>query len=372
MERSEKVGLGVAGAGHVILFGLLSVGFLSTPNPEKLKQQPIDVSLVKDVGLEATAPQAVEQPAPSIAPETGEPDDAAPPAPAEPAPAPAPAPEPAPAPAPAPPRPEPRPAPPQPAPKPEPKPKPAPPKPQPAPKPVEKPKPAPTPRPNPAAERAAAQKAAAEAEAKRAIAQKAAAEAAEKRAAAAAEAKAAAAAKAKAAADARAKSAADAKAKAAAAAKARGTGSNSESTAARPRGGRLGDDFLKGLTSEPSTSRSQTPRAAKIDASALASIVQAIARQIQPCADRQVDPGPGANEIVTTLNLRLNENGTLAATPTVVRQTGITAENERYAQRVKDLGIAAFKGCSPLKLPPEYYDTPNGGWNNINFKWKLR
>ena len=34
--------------------------------------------------------------------------------------------------------------------------------------------------------------------------------------------------------------------------------------------------------------------------------------------------------------------------------------------------IAAFKGCSPLKLPAEYYDTPNGGWNNINFNWKLR
>ena len=190
------------------------------------------------------------------------------------------------------------------------------------------------------------------------------------KAAAEAKAKAAADARAKAAADARAKAAADAKAKAAA--KARGTGSDSESKAARPKGGRLGDDFLKGLSTEKSTSRSQTPRAAKIDGAALASIVQAIARQIQPCADRQVDPGPGANEIVTTLNLRLNENGTLAATPTVVRQTGVTPENERYAQRVKDLGIAAFKGCSPLKLPPEYYDTPNGGWNNINFKWKLR
>ncbi|QNE32043.1 cell envelope biogenesis protein TolA [Sphingomonas sp. NBWT7] len=358
MERAERIGLGIAGAGHLILFGLLSVGFLATPNPDKLKQTPIEVSLVKDVGLEATAPQAAEQPAPSIAPETGEPDYAAPPAPAE-----QPAPEPAPAPPP--PAPQPKPAPPQPAPKAapkvEPKPKPAPPKPQPAPKPVEKPKPAPKPRPNPAAERAAAKKAEA-----------ALAEAAAKRAAAAAQAKAAAAARAQAAADARAKAAADAKAKAAAAAKARGSGTDSKSAASRPRGGRLGDDFLKGLTTEPSTSKSQAPRAAKIDGRALASIVQAIARQIQPCADRQVDPGPGANQIVTTLNLRLNANGTLAATPTVVRQRGLTDENERYAQRVKDLGIAAFKGCSPLKLPAEYYDTPNGGWNNINFNWKLR
>ena len=104
----------------------------------------------------------------------------------------------------------------------------------------------------------------------------------------------------------------------------------------------------------------------------MAGIVQAIARQIQPCADRQVNPGPGANEIVTTLNLRLNEDGTLAATPRMVRQSGVTDENDRYRQRVVDLGIAAFKGCAPLKLPAEYYSTPSGGWNNINFQWKLQ
>ena len=89
-------------------------------------------------------------------------------------------------------------------------------------------------------------------------------------------------------------------------------------SAQRPRGSRLGNDFLKGLTSDPSPSRSEAPRAAKIDARALAGIQDAISRQIQPCADRQVDPGPGANRIVTVLNLRLNENGTLAATPPVV------------------------------------------------------
>jgi hypothetical protein len=25
-----------------------------------------------------------------------------------------------------------------------------------------------------------------------------------------------------------------------------------------------------------------------------------------------------------------------------------------------------------LKLPAEYYSTPSGGWNNINFQWKLK
>ncbi|MCI1142024.1 hypothetical protein MOP88_06455 [Sphingomonas sp. WKB10] len=153
---------------------------------------------------------------------------------------------------------------------------------------------------------------------------------------------------------------------------AKGSGSSETAKAARPRGSRLGDNFLAGLTSEKSTSTSTAPRAAKIDARALAGIIDAIERQIRPCAMRQVNPGPGANEILTVLDLRLNEDGSLAATPKMVRQSGITDENERYKQRVIDLGIAAFKGCSPLKLPPEYYSTPSGGWNAIRFNWKLQ
>ena len=92
-------------------------------------------------------------------------------------------------------------------------------------------------------------------------------------------------------------------------------------------------------------------------------------------AARVIDSGrlpEGTRVPVTTLNLRLNEDGTLAANPRMVRQSGVTDENDRYRQRVVDLGVAAFKGCSPLKLPAEYYSTPSGGWNNINFQWKLQ
>ena len=327
MDRAEKIGLGIAVAGHVVLFGLLSVGFLATPNPQKLQQTPMEVSLVKNVGLEATAPQAVTPPAQSVAPDQGEPEDAAPPP--EPAVEPEPEPEPA-APAPQPKPAPPKPAPPKPEPAPAPKPKPAPAKPQPKPKPAAEAPAKPAPKPAPARQTA-----------KAAPAQPA-------------------------------KTATKASAAPAKPAAAKGTGRSETAKAAKPRGSRLGANFLEGLTSEPSTSTSTAPRAAKIDARAMAGIVQAIARQIQPCADRQVNPGPGANEIVTTLNLKLNEDGTLAATPRMVRQAGVTDENERYKQRVIDLGVAAFKGCSPLKLPAEYYSTPSGGWNNINFQWKIR
>jgi hypothetical protein len=105
---------------------------------------------------------------------------------------------------------------------------------------------------------------------------------------------------------------------------------------------------------------------------ALAGIKSAIQRQIQPCADRQVDPGPGANQIQVTLNLRLNPDGSLAGSPRVVRTSGVNDENSRYEKRVTDLAIAAYRGCSPLRgLPDELYRTANGGWGNINMNYKL-
>ncbi|HKX21980.1 MAG TPA: cell envelope biogenesis protein TolA [Rhizorhapis sp.] len=106
MERAEKIGLGIATAGHVLLFGVLSVGFLSTPNPLKLRTPPIEVTLVDKVGMEMAAPQiSEEEMRASEAPELGPTEEAAPePKPvAEPEPVPAPPKkaEPAPAPKPA-------------------------------------------------------------------------------------------------------------------------------------------------------------------------------------------------------------------------------------------------------------------------------
>lgn len=111
MDRAEKIGLGTATAGHVVLFGLLSVGFLATPNPSKIERHPVEVTFANDVGLEATAPRAsMEPPATSVAPELGKPEEqvaqsetqsrpqpAPVPAPPEPEPAPVPTPTPKPA-----------------------------------------------------------------------------------------------------------------------------------------------------------------------------------------------------------------------------------------------------------------------------------
>lgn len=333
MERGERTGLAIAVAGHIVLFGLLSVGFLATPNPEKLKITPIDISLVKDVALEAASPTPNQQAAQSVAPEQGAPEDAAPPEPVEAEP------EPRPAPPPPVPQPQPQPKPqPKPQPRPEPKPEPRPePKPQPKPKPAEKPQPKPQPKPKPAAKPAPAKPVP---EAKPAPARPSRSEA---------------------------KPAASPKP----ATTARGSGKSETANTTKPRGSHLGADFLKGLSADPSPAKSQAAPAARIGAQQLANIASAILRQVQPCANRQVTPGPGAERIRVAINLHLNKDGSLAAAPRIVGHSGVDGENERYVDRVDDLAIATFKGCSPLRgLPAELYDVP-GGWSNFTLRYKL-
>ncbi len=134
---------------------------------------------------------------------------------------------------------------------------------------------------------------------------------------------------------------------------------------------RLADLNLDNLGRDPSPSRSQAAPAATMSAQAAADIGQAIARQVQPCADRQVYPGPGSERIATRITLRLNRDGSLAARPVVGSQTGLDDENRRYAQRVADIAIAAFTGCSPLRgLPQELYDVPRG-WSNFTLNYRL-
>jgi outer membrane biosynthesis protein TonB len=105
---------------------------------------------------------------------------------------------------------------------------------------------------------------------------------------------------------------------------------------------------------------------------AAADIGSAIQRQVQPCADRQVNPGPGADKIRVTVNLRLNRDGSLAAPPRITGHDGVDASNERYVTRVDDAVRAIFAGCSPLRaLPDELYDVPRG-WKSFTLRYRLK
>jgi len=71
MEQSEGLGLGVAVVGHVVLFGILSLGIASRPEL-RAPSEPISVQLTDEVGLVSTAPNPVIDAATAVAPEVGD------------------------------------------------------------------------------------------------------------------------------------------------------------------------------------------------------------------------------------------------------------------------------------------------------------
>ncbi len=83
MQRADATGLGVAAAGHILLFGVLSLGLIAAPKPVPPLTQPVDIQIVDEVGLKDTVPNpSPVEPAPSVAPEMGPPVEATAPAPA--------------------------------------------------------------------------------------------------------------------------------------------------------------------------------------------------------------------------------------------------------------------------------------------------
>lgn len=135
----------------------------------------------------------------------------------------------------------------------------------------------------------------------------------------------------------------------------------------RSGGSRIGSDFLPGAGSSTTTEESRVP-ASQIGASARASLVQAMARQLKP--HWQPPSGPEVENIVTVLSFRLNPDGSLAGRPTVRRQTGVTDLNRHQAQRHAEQAVRAVQLAAPFDLPSEYYEA----WKNVSafsFDWKL-
>ena len=102
MDRADRAGLGIAVAGHVLVFGALSIGLIARPKPSlPPPPPPVDIQIVDEAALKDSAPTPSQAPpAQSTAPEVAPPVEAPPPP--EPVVAPPPAPVPAPTPAPVP------------------------------------------------------------------------------------------------------------------------------------------------------------------------------------------------------------------------------------------------------------------------------
>jgi outer membrane biosynthesis protein TonB len=151
----------------------------------------------------------------------------------------------------------------------------------------------------------------------------------------------------------------------------KGTGSTANAIKPKARGLNFGSDYFKGASTKPSPATGTAPKSATMSQQAAMDIGQKIKQQVQPCANRQVNPGPGAERIRVTIRLKINRDGTLASRPVIVGHDGVDDDNRRYQRQVDDRAIATFMGCQPLRgLPPELYDVPNG-WSDFSLRYKL-
>lgn len=326
LHKDERLGLAGAVVLHAALLGVL---FLD-PHSDQQVEPPerIEVTISDDHGLTSTSPDPNSEAAADVAPTLGE---------AAPAPEPAPMPEADPSPAP----PEPRPEPVEPA-RPAPQPKKTP------PRPVETRKPEPKKEP-------VTKKAESKPEPKKAPPK----EKAEDRK--------------KSPIDdivkpkSEAKPKAQPKPKSGGAPKSEGSSSKATSKPAEKSGGsRIGADFLDGVTGAKSTEGKGTPAAAA-GPQVRSALSAAITRQLKP--HWQAPQGPGAEELVTYLAFRLNQDGSLDGRPTVVRQTGITDVNRNQASRHAEQAIKAVQLAAPFNLPAEHYDA----WKRVtSFKFDKR
>lgn len=127
--------------------------------------------------------------------------------------------------------------------------------------------------------------------------------------------------------------------------------------ATKPGGGggsRIGSDFLKGIPGgQNPAARSSGQAAQEIGPAVKSALSGAIARQLKP---KWVAPqGADADQLVTVLAWDLNPDGSLAGSPRIVSQAGITDANRTQAQRHAEQAIRAVRLAAPFDLPDDLY-----------------
>ena len=96
------------------------------------------------------------------------------------------------------------------------------------------------------------------------------------------------------------------------------------------------------------------PKQAKLSAIQAATLEQAIRAQIAPCWNPPIG-GADVADMTAVLRIRLNRDGTVAAPPEFVSQTGATAGNQAYARAFVETARRAVLRCSPLQLPADLF-----------------
>ena len=138
-----------------------------------------------------------------------------------------------------------------------------------------------------------------------------------------------------------------------------------------PRQG-IGDDFLSKLDDDlaPRAGPSK-PAAPTFNAQARASVAQSIARQAQRCAARQPYLGEGADVVRMNLKLYFARSGRLSRPPIITSMAGPSDYREKYGDLLEDQVRRIFSECAPFRLPPELYDTDDGGWKETTLRYRV-
>lgn len=140
------------------------------------------------------------------------------------------------------------------------------------------------------------------------------------------------------------------------------------SAKAKPKtgGSVIGDNFLAGMGDSAKTTETRAPAAA-LGASAKASLLQGIVREVKP--HWQPPSGPDVDQLVSKVRFRLNRDGSLAGWPSLVSQRGETPSNRAQVQRHAEQAIRAVQLAAPFDLPEEHY----AAWKTVtlDFDWKL-
>jgi hypothetical protein len=128
---------------------------------------------------------------------------------------------------------------------------------------------------------------------------------------------------------------------------------NPAATARATRGSRFGQDFLKGLGSEPSPSRSEAPPAAEIGPAVRSSLGAEVRRQLKPYW--KAPTGADAELLRTELSVALARDGSVVRVE-IIGTSGQTASNKPQVKLHQEQAVRAVRLAAPFRLPPEYYD----------------
>ncbi len=125
--------------------------------------------------------------------------------------------------------------------------------------------------------------------------------------------------------------------------------------------------IVDGLTDQASKGKATTPQAAQMGPEVRSSIFGLIRRQVKP--HWRAPTGADVNLLATIVEVRLNKDGSLAAPPRIVDQTGETESNRPQQELHKERALAAIRLAAPFEgLPEEYYD----GWKAFRLSFDRR